>query len=86
MAKSEKQVAQKRWWEMVEVGRFVDELRAAGIGLLIGVPDSLLKSLCAYVTDTCGENRREKIGLTCFIKCFIKCGVHSILYFGLAIG
>ena len=63
MAKSEKQVAQKRWWEMVEVGRFVDELRAAGIGLLIGVPDSLLKSLCAYVTDTCGENRREKIGL-----------------------
>ena len=41
---------------MVEVGRFVDELRAAGIGLLIGVPDSLLKSLCAYVTDTCGES------------------------------
>jgi len=82
MAKSEKQVAQKRWWEMVEVGRFVDELRAAGIGLLTGVPDSLLKSLCAYVTDTYGENRREKIGLTCFIKC----GVHSMLYFVLAIG
>ena len=51
---------------MVEVGRFVDELKAAGIGLFTGVPDSLLKSFCAYVTDTCGENRREKIGLTCF--------------------
>ena len=41
---------------MVEVGRFVDELKAAGIGLFAGVPDSLLKSFCAYVTDTCGES------------------------------
>ena len=41
---------------MVEVGRFVDELKAAGIGLFAGVPDSLLKSVCAYVTDTCGKN------------------------------
>ena len=41
---------------MVEVGRFVDELKAAGIGLLTGVPDSPLKSFCAYVTDTCGED------------------------------
>ena len=41
---------------MVEVGRFVEELKAAGIGLFAGVPDSLLKSFCAYVTDTCGES------------------------------
>ena len=41
---------------MVEVGRFVDELKAAGIGLFTCAPDSLLKSFCAYVTDTCGEN------------------------------
>ena len=41
---------------MVEVGKFVDGLKAAGIGLFTGVPDSLLKSFCAYVTDTCGEN------------------------------
>ena len=41
---------------MVEVGRFVDELKAAGIGLFAGVPDLLLKSFCAYVTDTCGES------------------------------
>ena len=41
---------------MVEVGRFVDGLKAAGIGLFIGVPDSLLKSFCAYVTDRCGES------------------------------
>ena len=41
---------------MVEVGRFVEELKAAGISLFAGVPDSLLKSFCAYVTNTCGEN------------------------------
>ena len=80
-----KQVARKRWREIVEVGRFVDELRAVGIGLLTGVPDSLLKSLCAYVTDTCGENRREKIGLVlssvlssvASIVCFIS-GLQSV--------
>ena len=41
---------------MIEVGRFVGELKAAGVGLFTGVPDSLLKSFCAYVTDMCGEN------------------------------
>ena len=41
---------------MVEVGRFVDELKAAGVEFSAGVPDSLLKSFCAYVTDTCGES------------------------------
>ena len=41
---------------MVEVGRFVDGLKAAGAGFFTGMPDSLLKSFCAYVTDTCGEN------------------------------
>ena len=40
---------------MVEVGRFVDELKAAGVEFFAGVPDSLLKSFCAYVTGTCGE-------------------------------
>ena len=38
---------------MVEVGRFVDGLKAAGVEFFAGVPDSLLKSFCAYVTDTC---------------------------------
>ena len=41
---------------MVEAGRFVDGLKAAGVEFFAGVPDSLLKSFCAYVTDTCGEN------------------------------
>ena len=41
---------------MVEVGRFVEELKTAGVEFFAGVPDSLLKSFCAYVTDTCGEN------------------------------
>ena len=38
---------------MIEVGRFVDELKAAGVEFFVGVPDSLLKGFCAYVTDTC---------------------------------
>ena len=38
---------------MVEVGRFVDGLKSAGGEFFAGVPDSLLKSFCMYVTDTC---------------------------------
>ena len=41
---------------MVEVGRFVGELKVVGVEFFVGVPDSLLKSFCAYVTDTCGES------------------------------
>ena len=41
---------------MVEAGRFVDGLKAAGAGFFADVHDSLQKSFCAYVTDTCGES------------------------------
>ena len=41
---------------MLEVNKFVDCLRMTGVEFFTGVPDSLLKSLCAYVTDNCGEN------------------------------
>ena len=37
----------------VEVGRFVDGVEATGVELFAGVPDSLLKGFCSYVTDTC---------------------------------
>ena len=40
----------------VDVGEFVNELKSAGVSLFTGVPDSLLKSFCAYVTDNCDEN------------------------------
>lgn len=30
---------------------FIERLRASGIGFFAGVPDSLLKNLCAYITD-----------------------------------
>ena len=36
---------------MVEVGKFVGGLKSAGVEFFAGVPDSLLKSFCAYVTD-----------------------------------
>ena len=41
---------------MIDVGRFVGVMKSAGVGFFTGVPDSLLKSFCAYVTDTCGDS------------------------------
>ena len=40
---------------MVEVGSCIGELKATGDDFFTGVPNSLLKSFCAYVMDTCGE-------------------------------
>ena len=42
---------------MVEVSKFVEGLGASGIDFFVGVPDSLLKSFCAYLTDTCVEKQ-----------------------------
>ena len=42
--------------DMLNPSRFVLGLNAAGVDFFTGVPDSLLKSFCAYVTDTCGDN------------------------------
>lgn len=39
---------------MVSVESLVRCLREVGVGFFVGVPDSLLKSFCAYVTDNCG--------------------------------
>ncbi len=47
---------------MVEVGKFVGRLQSSGIDFFTGMPDSLLKSFCAYVTDRCGEEPREHRG------------------------
>ena len=41
---------------MIAVERFVETMKSAGVDFFAGVPDSLLKSFCAYVTDTCGED------------------------------
>jgi len=41
---------------MIEVSKFVSCLREAGVDFFTGVPGSLLKSFCAYITDNCGEN------------------------------
>ena len=40
---------------MVDVEKFVGVMKSTGVDFFTGVPDSLLKSFCAYVTDTCGE-------------------------------
>ena len=41
---------------MIGVESFVETIKSAGVDFFTGVPDSLLKSFCAYVTDTCGES------------------------------
>ena len=41
---------------MINADRFVAELCGSGVSFFTGVPDSLLKSFCAYVTDNCGES------------------------------
>ena len=41
---------------MLRPSEFVRELNAANVDFFCGVPDSLLKNFCAYVTDTCAEH------------------------------
>ena len=42
---------------MITVDRFIETLKSAGVDFFAGVPDSLLKSFCAYLTDNCGEDQ-----------------------------
>lgn len=41
---------------MIKTEKLLDTLVSCGISFFAGVPDSLLKSFCAYVTDTCSDN------------------------------
>ena len=40
---------------MISVEKFVESLKSAGVDFFVGVPDSLLKPFCAYLTDNCAE-------------------------------
>jgi phosphonopyruvate decarboxylase len=42
---------------MIEASLFYDELTKRGAAFFAGVPDSLLKNFCAYLTDTVPEER-----------------------------
>jgi phosphonopyruvate decarboxylase len=42
---------------MIDPSFFYKKLKANKIDFFTGVPDSLLKSFCAYLTDNCGENK-----------------------------
>lgn len=37
--------------KMIDISKFVSALNLSGVGFFTGVPDSLLKSFCAYLTD-----------------------------------
>jgi len=41
---------------MIDIEKFIVTMKLAGIDFFTGVPDSLLKSFCAYITDNCGDN------------------------------
>jgi phosphonopyruvate decarboxylase len=41
---------------MIHIDVFVNCLHDSGVTFFTGVPDSLLKSFCAHVTDMCGES------------------------------
>jgi len=41
---------------MIAPGSFFEALRGRGINFFTGVPDSLLKDFCAYVTDHCDDS------------------------------
>ncbi len=41
---------------MVSPKSFVESMMSCGVDFFAGVPDSLLKNFCAYVTDHCGKN------------------------------
>ena len=41
---------------MICPNEFVEKLKDVGVDFFTGVPDSLLKNFCAYVTDHCGAN------------------------------
>jgi len=45
---------------MIEVAFFYNKLVEKGVGFFSGVPDSLLKDFCAYITDHCDINHFEK--------------------------
>lgn len=38
---------------MLDVAKFTETLKREGVDAFCGVPDSLLKSFCAYITDNC---------------------------------
>jgi len=45
---------------LIEAAYFYDKLVEKGVGFFSGVPDSLLKDFCAYITDHCDTNHRDK--------------------------
>jgi len=45
---------------LIEAAYFYNKLVESGVGFFSGVPDSLLKDFCAYITDHCDTNHFEK--------------------------
>ncbi len=48
----------KYWYgDMVDCEKFYQAIASQGVGLFTGVPDSLLKEICACITDQAGSNQ-----------------------------
>lgn len=67
---------------MVDVAKFVAALNAGGVKFFTGVPDSLLKSFCAYLTDRgCNQiaaNEGGAVGLAA--GCYLATGKPACVY------
>jgi phosphonopyruvate decarboxylase len=70
---------------MIDPGRFVEDLRAAGLGFVTGVPDSLLRPFCAYVIDdlpadehVIAANEGAAVGLA--MGSYLRTGAPSLVY------
>ena len=42
---------------MIDVKQAYETLQACGVDMFTGVPDSLLKNMCAYITDTAPKEK-----------------------------
>ncbi|MDR0301565.1 MAG: phosphonopyruvate decarboxylase [Treponema sp.] len=60
---------------MIDAGLFYNKLVESGVGFFSGVPDSLLKDFCAYVTDHAGK-RDHIIAVNEGAATALACGYH----------
>ena len=70
---------------MIEVNRFFDSLQAEGVRRYCGVPDSLLKSICAYISDNTFPNEHlitanEGSAVALAVGQYIATGKPSLVY------
>ena len=70
---------------MINVKDFFDTLKNQGISKFVGVPDSLLKDICAYISDNTAPSEHlitanEGSAVALAVGQYIATGVPSLVY------